>query len=99
MVLAVDTRTVVVMFFFTGDTDLLFSVAMLSTRRKMDRSVGRRGLTFASGFLPGELDLDLFVGLCGCLDLSGGFVVLVRRGEDAEGNGYSGFKIQIADLY
>jgi hypothetical protein len=96
VVLATDTGTAVT-FLFTGDADLFFAVAVLLARREMDRGLRGGVLTFPSGFLLGELDLDLLVGLSGRLYLSG-LIVLIRRREDAEGNGYSGFKIQIADL-
>jgi hypothetical protein len=67
---------------------------------------GRRGgsvvLVLAAGFPRGELDLKLRVGLslsCGLgrLGLSSLFL-FVRRGEDAEGDGEAGFKIQVGDL-
>lgn len=99
VVRVLDTGTVV-MLLFTSYTDLFFAVTLLSARRKVDRGLRRRVLTFPSGFLLGELDLNLFVGLdSGGLSSLSGLFVFVRRREDAEGNGYSGFKIQIADLY
>lgn len=42
----------------------------------------------------GEIDLNLFVGFGGCLYLS--FLVCSR--EDAEGDRYAGFKVQVGDL-
>lgn len=95
VVLAVDTGTAVT-FLFTCDMDLFF-VAVLAARREVGGGLRGRVLTFPSGFLVRKVDLNLLMGLGGCLYLSC-LVVLVRRREDAEGNGYSGFKIQIADL-
>lgn len=97
VVLLVDTGTAVT-FFFTRDTDLFFTVALLSSRRQLGRGGDRRVLTFPSGFLGfgGKFDLKLFVGL-GDLGLSlGGFLVGAR--EDAEGHGNAGFKVQVGDL-
>ncbi|KAI1307538.1 hypothetical protein F5Y03DRAFT_122954 [Xylaria venustula] len=94
-----DTGTAVT-FFFTCDTDLFFAVALLSSRGQLGRGGSRRVLTFPSGFLGfgGKFDLKLFVDLGG-LGLSrslGGF--LVGTGEDAEGHGNAGFKVQVGDL-
>jgi hypothetical protein len=96
VVLAVDTGTAVT-FLFTCDMDLFFAVAVLAARRKVNRGLRGRVVILPSGFLVRKVDLNLLMGLSGCLYLSCLFV-LVRRREDAEGNGYSGFKIQIADL-
>lgn len=99
VVLAVDTGTAVT-FFFTCDTDLFFTVALLSSRGQLSRGGDRRVLTFPSGFLGfgGKFNLKLFVNF-GSLGLSrslGGF--LVGAGEDAEGHGNAGFKVQVDDL-
>jgi hypothetical protein len=94
-----------VTFFFTGYTDLFFAEAMLSgeamfsgmsMRRKVGVDSERRELTFPSGFvLLREFDLKLFVSVLDSLLLVG---VLVGAWEDAEGNGNSGFKVQVDDL-
>jgi hypothetical protein len=58
VLLAVDTGTAVT-FFFTRDTDLFFTVALLSSRGQLSRGGDRRVLTFPSGFLGfgGKFDL------------------------------------------
>jgi hypothetical protein len=89
VLVTMDTGTAV-LFLFTCDADLFFPA-----RRKLSRDRGGRVLTYPSGFLRGKLDLELLVGLSGGLDLSGLFV---GRGEDAEGNGDAGFKVQVGDL-
>ena len=89
VLVTMDTGTAV-LFLFTCDTDLFFPA-----RRKLSRDRGGRVLTYPSGFLRGDLDLELLVSLSGGLDLSGLFV---GRGEDAEGNGDAGFKVQVGDL-
>lgn len=103
-ILFTDAGTAVT-FFFTCYADLFFAEAMLSARRKFDvDSRVRRVLTFPSGLvLFWEFDLNLFVGLLGRLLLLGlglRFVVGVPIGsrEDAEGNGNSGFKVQVDGL-
>ena len=97
--LLADTGTAVT-FFFTFDTDLFFAEAMLSTWRKFCVGRERRVLTFPSGLLLSrKFDLYLFAGLGLCLDSLCGFVVFIRRGEDAEWHGNSGFKVQVDDLY
>jgi len=84
-----DTGTAV--FLFSSDADLFLGDA----RRARGGGLVRRVLTFPSGFL-GQVDLELFVGLGG----GGGLVVglLVGRGEDAERDRDSGFKIQGDDF-
>ena len=95
VLLVLETGTAVT-FFFTRDTDLFFAVAVLSTRGKFSGGGERRVLTFPSGWLlVGEVDLELLVGLDACL--RGGLPV--GGGEDAEGDGDSGFKVQVDDLY
>lgn len=89
VLVTMDTGTAV-LFLFTCDTDLFFPA-----RRKLSRDRGGRVLTYPSGFLRGGLDFELLVSLGGGLDLSGLFV---GRGEDAEGNGDAGFKVQVGDL-
>lgn len=70
------------LIFFTGKTDVLLVLL---------RSV----LAFPSGWLlVGEADVDLLVSLSGSL----GLVILVGRGEDAEGHGDTSFKVQVDDL-
>lgn len=84
-----------VTLFFTCKTDLFFAVAVLSTRGEINVGGVRRVLTFPSGrLLAGELDINLFVGLGGCLRLA----VPICRWEDAERHGDPGFKVQIADF-
>lgn len=99
--LLVELARTAVAFF---NTDLLFAVALLGTRRLLGRRSagdGDRGvLSFRSGLgllLLGLLDLDLLGGGCG---LGGGlgFALLVGRGEDAEGDGNASLKVQIGDL-
>jgi hypothetical protein len=89
VLVTMDTGTAV-LFLFTCDTDLFFPA-----RRKLSRDRGGRVLTYPSGFLRGSLNLEFLVSVGGGLDLSGLFV---RRGEDAEGNGDAGFKVQVGDL-
>lgn len=93
VVLFLETGTAVT-FFFTRNTDLFFGVAVLATRRDLGGE-RRRVLTFPSGFL-GEVDLELLGSLDLCLGL--GFAVLVGRGEDAEGDGDAGLKVQVDDF-
>lgn len=95
----VDTGTAVTIL-FTSDVDLFFAEALLLARRKVGlsgvvRSGVRRVLTFPSG-LVWEMDLYFLVSLCGICArfLALVVVVAVRRGEDAERDGDSGFKIQ-----
>lgn len=97
VVLAVGTGTAVT-FFFTRDMDLFFTVSLLTTRRELSRGGDRRVLTFPSGFFGfgGKFDLKLFVSLCDSGLSLGGF--LVGAGEDAEGHGNAGFKVQVDDL-
>ena len=76
------------MLLVTWGTDFFLAV------RRRGRSVV---LVFAAGFLRGELDFELRVGLGGGLRL-GLSSLFVRRGEDAEGDGEAGFKIQVGDL-
>jgi hypothetical protein len=90
---AVGTGTAVT-FLFTCNTDLFFAVAVLSARREVNR--GRRVMTFPSGLLGWEFNLKLFVSLGGGLNVR--LFVLVRRGEDAKGDGDAGLKVQIGDL-
>jgi hypothetical protein len=73
--------------------DLFLTVAV-SAGRKIGLRLVRRVLTFPSGFL-GEFDLYFFVNVRSGLGGRGGF--LVGRREDAEGDRYAGFKIQIGD--
>jgi hypothetical protein len=93
-----DTGTAVT-FFFTCNTDLFFTVALLTSRGQLSSGGDRRVLTFPSGFLgfDGKFDLKLFVSLGGGFGLGGGFLVGTR--EDAEGHGNAGFKVQVGDLY
>jgi len=90
VVLRVDTGTAV-SFLFSGDANLFLDDA----RRARGGSLIRRVLTFPSGFM-GEVEFELLVGLGGC----GGLVIglLVGRGEDAERDRDSGFKIQVDDF-
>lgn len=53
-------------------------------------------MTFPSGFL-GELDLYFFVYVRVDLGRRSWGAFLVGRREDAEGNRYAGFKIQVGD--
>jgi len=73
---------------FSSDADLFLDDA----RRARSGSLERRELSFPSGFLR-KIEFELLVGL-GSL---GGFGVglLVGRGEDAERDRDSGFKIQV----
>lgn len=84
-----DTGTAV-LFLFTCDANLFFLA-----RRKLGGDRGRRVLTYPSGFLRRHVDFELLVSLSGGLDRSGLFV---GRGEDAEGNGDAGFKVQVGGL-
>lgn len=95
--LSADTRTAVT-FLFTSNADLFFPVGVVVAGRLVD-NVGRRVLTFPSGpfLVLGELCTKLLVGLGGS-HLRGLVVLLVGRRENAEGNGNSGFKIQVDDL-
>lgn len=95
-----DTRAAVavVLPFLTDDEDLVLGgVAVLLARTGIGRGGGRVGRDVGA-FPPGpvvvrELDLYLLVGACrDRLFLVG---VTVRRGEDAEGDGDSSFKIQV----
>lgn len=92
VVLLLETGTAVLIL-FTRDTDLFLGVAVLATKRGLCGE-GRRVLTFPSGVL-GKADLELL----GSLDLGAclGLTVLVGRGEDAEGNGDAGLKVQVDD--
>jgi hypothetical protein len=93
-----ETGTAVTLF-LTGDADLFFAVAALSTRRIRCGGGGeRRVLTFPSGWLLwGEVDIKLLVSLgVGCLLV--GLGVPVGRGEDAERDGDAGFKVQCDDF-
>lgn len=99
------TRTVVVVVLF--DADLFFGDAGVFPRRKLfgNGSEGggrRRVITFPSGLLRllGKFDLKLLVGLGDCLGLGLCLclALLVGGGKDAEGDGDTGFKIQIGDL-
>lgn len=78
------------------DTDLFLAVAVLATRGQVNVSSVRRVLILPSGWLlfVGELDVNLFVGLCGGLRLA----VPISRREDAEGDGNASFKVQIGDF-
>uniref|UniRef100_A0A1Y1KVU9 Uncharacterized protein n=1 Tax=Photinus pyralis TaxID=7054 RepID=A0A1Y1KVU9_PHOPY len=98
--LLLETGTAVTLF---TETDLFFAeavlavLAMLSTRGEIDVGrVRRRVLILPSGWLLllGELDVNLFVSLGGGLRLA----VPISRGEDAEGDGDAGFKVQIGDF-
>ena len=91
--LFLETGTAVTIF-FTRETDLFFAVAVLAARR--DLSSERRVLTFPSGrLLGGKIDFELLV----VLDLGGlGVFVPVCRGEDAEGDGDAGLKVQGGDF-
>lgn len=85
-----DTGTAVT-FFFTRDMDLL-AVA----RRQLGGGSERRVLTLPSGLLlVGEVDVNLFVGR-GDLGVLG---FPVGGGEDAEGNGDAGLKVQDDDFW
>lgn len=98
-----DTRTAVavVLPFLSDDVDLLLGgVALLLARTEIGRGggVGRD----LSAFPPvpvvvREFDLYLLVGVCRDRLLLVGFTV--RRGEDAEGDGDSSFKIQVDCLW
>lgn len=95
----VDTGTAV-MVLFTGDEDLFLAVAvLLPAGRKVGRGGGvRRDLTtFPPGLVVGEVEVELLVGSGACAGLARLLlvVVAVRRGEDAEGDGDSRFKIQV----
>jgi hypothetical protein len=84
------------MLLFASYADLFFAVA-ISTGRKIGLGGVRRVLTFPSGgLLWRKIELDLLVGLggCGCR----GVGLAVRRGEDAEGDGDAGLKVQGDDL-
>lgn len=95
-----DTRAAVavVLPFLTDDEDLVLGgVAVLLARTGIGRGGGRVGRDVGA-FPPGpvvvrELDLYLLVGACRDRLLLVG--VTVRRGEDAEGDGDSSFKIQV----
>lgn len=98
-----DTRTAVavVLPFLSDDVDLLLGgVALLLARTEISRGGGvRRDL---SAFPPvpmvvREFELYLLVGVGRDRLLLVGFTV--RRGEDAEGDGDSSFKIQVDCLY
>jgi hypothetical protein len=97
--LVLGTGTAVT-FFFTRDTDLVFAVAMLSTRWKLSGNSGeRRLLTFPSGLLLGwEVDANLLVGLGDLGLLVGFFGFPVCRGKDAEGDGDASLKVQVGGL-
>jgi hypothetical protein len=97
VVLAVDTGTAVLLLVTCGTGFLAVRLSLLRGRR------GRRVvLVFAAGLLRGELDLNLRVGVglgvVGLLRLGLSRLLFVRRGEDAEGHGEAGFKIQVGDL-
>lgn len=61
VVLLTDAGTAVSLL-FASITDLFFTEASLSARRKFDLGLERRVLTFPSGVL-GDLDLELFVSV------------------------------------
>ena len=90
MVLAVDTGTAVLLLVTWGTDFLTVRLSLLRGRRSVV-------VVFVAGLLRGELDLELRVGLGGGLRL-GLSSLFVRRGEDAEGDGEAGFKIQVGDL-
>lgn len=96
----VDTGAAV-MVFFTGDEDLFLAVAVvLPAGRKVGRGgrVRRRDLTtFPPGLVVGEVEVELLVGSSAGAGLARLLLVVVaiRRGEDAEGDGDSRFKIQV----
>jgi hypothetical protein len=94
VVLFLETGTAVT-FFFARDADLFFGVAMLATGRDLSGE-RRRVLTFPSGrLLLGEVDFELLLSL----DLGSlGVAVPVGGGEDAEGNGDAGLKVQVDDF-
>lgn len=97
VVLAVDTGTAVLLL-VTWGTGVVLAVRLSLLRGRRGRSVV---LVFAAGFLRGELDLKLRVGVglsVGLLRLGLSRLLFVRRGEDAEGDGEAGFKIQVGDL-
>jgi len=85
----------VVTLLFTSDVDYLFSLESVVARRGKVGSV-RRVLTVPSDarWGLGKLDFTLDVSLSGRLLL----VAPVRRWENAEGDRYSGVKVQIDDL-
>ena len=85
-----EARTAVALL----DTDLFFAEASAVGDLGGDGRE-RRVLTFPSGGWLAELDVDLLVGRLG-LGLGRGLAV--GRGEDAEGHGDSGFKIQLVFL-
>jgi hypothetical protein len=98
VVLAVDTGTAVLLLVTCGTGVFLAVRLSLLLRGRRGRSVV---LVFAAGFLRGELDLKLRVGVglsVGLLRLGLSRLLFVRRGEDAEGDGEAGFKIQVGDL-
>jgi len=103
VLLFADAGTAVT-FFFTRYTDLFFAEAMFSAgRRKFGFDRERRVLTFPSGLLLfWEFDLNLFTPLIsGSLDLLRLRLVvgvLVGSRKDAEGDGNTGFKVQVDDL-
>lgn len=93
--LLLETGTAVT-FFFTRESNLFFAVTVLAARRKLSGGGVRRVLTFPSGCLvAGKLDLELLVSLG--LDLLFGGVP-VGGGENAEGDGDTGFKVQVDDF-
>ena len=61
------------------------------------REIGRDGVTFPSDALLSLWEVDLTLNMC-CFGFVDSGVAPVRRREDAEGNGDSGVKVQIADL-
>lgn len=79
-------------FFFTGELDSLLSVTLFSLRVK----IGFEGRIFpfpSGALLSWKIDLSLDMLLS---NFSG--VVPVRRREKADGNRYSGVKVQVDDF-
>lgn len=99
VLLTADTGTAATIL-FTGDADLLLGVAMLlrlllAVRKVGSGRVGRVLTAFPPALVVGELELQLLVGLGGGGDRVLPLLVSVGRGEDAEGDGDSCFKIQV----
>lgn len=99
VLLTTDTGTAATIL-FTGDADLLLGVAMLlrlllAVRKVGSGRVGRVLTAFPPALVVGELELQLLVGLGGGGDRVLPLLVSVGRGEDAEGDGDSCFKIQV----
>jgi hypothetical protein len=89
--LSLTARTAVTIF-FACELNLFLYVLLIPTRKAGGE---RRIVTFPSGALVGlgKTNLSLNMGLCGAAT----GVAPVRRRENAEGNRYSGVKVQVDD--